>query len=397
MTATSVKIGFQYVDVGSGTGGVLGKNVSIGDPPAQARAIRDWVNGHGGLGGRKMEIDAYGVPYGDYISNPQQAYNTVCTHYTQDVKVLAVAVYVPDRTLVDCLAKRDVISVADGYSLGRHEFDEYSRYYWSPGSMSQDRGAEVGVAGLVDAKFLGPNAKIGLVRYDTETYARAEVSLSRALVSRGLKIDQTRTISDSNISQAESDAAAAVLDFSTRGITHVMFLDNSGGIAFAFMQAADSQKYTPFYALTTNNNPASLRQLAPAQQLEKAQAISWWSGDIGPDNLRNATPPALPTSRALCLQIYAKAGVQTSGTSGATALITCDQLLFLKAVLDHTRAPNSAAMADALDGLGSAYSSPMSYATKFERGRHDAAYITRRIRYDKDSKLWVYAGPGPTA
>jgi hypothetical protein len=390
-----VRIGFQYVNVGAGTAAVLGKDVSIGDPVAMAKALTAWINGHGGLGGRKMLLDTYGVDYAEYVSNNAQATSQVCTHYTQDVKVLAVAVYVPDRTLLDCLSRADVVSVSDGYSLDRRAFEQYASYYWSPGSMSQDRGAEVGVTGHHASGFLPTGAKVGLVRYEDPTYQRAEVSLRAALAKIGIT-PVTRAVSYASTSQAEADAASAVLDFRARGITHVMFLDNSGGIAFAFMQAAESQAYRPFYPLTTNNSPSALQQLAPAAQLAKAQAVSWWSGDVG-TRTDQATPPALPRAREQCLAIMKAAAVDTSGSAAGTALITCDQLLLLKAVLDAASAPNPLDMTTALDGLGSSYSSPLSYATRFERGRHDAAYLTRRIRFDSGCSCWLYAGKGPTA
>jgi hypothetical protein len=381
--------------VGAGTAAVLGKDVSIGDPVAAANAVTRWINAHGGLGGKRMLVDTYGVDYAQYVSNPAAAASQVCTHYTQDAQVLAVALYVPDRTLVDCLARKKVAAVSDGYSLDRKAFEDYPTY-WSPGSMSQDRGAEVGVAGLHAAGFLPSSAKVGIVRYEEVTYERAEKSLLAALRKVGIASPVTRSVSYSSTAQAESDASAAVLDFSTRGITHVMFLDNSGGIAYAFMQAAESQQYRPFYPLTTNNSPQALQQLAPAGQLVKAQAISWWSGDVGTRD-DQATPPALPSSRARCLAIMRDAGVDASGTAAGTALITCDQLLLLKAVLDKAAAPNAADMVVALERLGTSYSSPLTYGTTLEPGRHDAATITRRIRFDSDCSCWLYAGPGPRA
>jgi hypothetical protein len=395
VTATTVRIGYQYVNVGAGTAAVLGRDVSIGDPPAMARAVASWINGHGGVGGKRLLLDTYGIDYATFVSSPAEAANQACVHYTQDTTVLAVALYVPDRTLVDCLARRDVVSVSDGYSLDRQTFDQYARYYWSPGSMSQDRGAELGVQGLSSAGFLPRSAKVGIVRYDDVTYVRAEVSLRAALRKVGLDA-VTRSVSYSSTAQATSDASAAVLDFSTRGITHVMFLDNSGGIAYAFMQAAESQRYRPFYPLTTNNSPGALVQLAPAAQLAKAQAISWWHGDVG-TRTDQATPPAIPASRDACLKIMRDANVDISGSAAGTALITCDQLLLLKAVLDKASAPSSTAMVAALDRLGSSYSSPLSYGTRFGPGRHDAATVTRRIRFDSDCSCWLYAGPGPRA
>jgi ABC-type branched-subunit amino acid transport system substrate-binding protein len=399
VTDKTVTLGFQYVDVGTGTGAVLGEDVSLGDPQAQAKAVQKWINENGGMGGKKLELVYYGAPYANYVNNPQAEYNKICTYFTEDHKVLGVAVYVPDETLARCLARRDVISVANGYSLDRKVYDDLSAHYYSPGSMSQDRGAQVGVAGLHGAGFF-KDAKIGLLRYDTAVYKRAEVTLKRALATKGLAVAETFQVSASDTSTATRDAGAAVLKFRQEGVTHVMALDNSGGILFAFMNAAENQGYRPFYGLTTNNAPNGLRELAPAKQLEKATAVSWWWGDVGNDagNKKHQTPPALPSSLNLCLKIMQDAGVDLSGRAATgSATITCDQLLFLKTLTDRSGAPHSADMRVAADALGSSYSSPITYASSFGPGRHDAARVTRLIRYDAACTCFRYAGPGPTA
>ena len=391
----TVTLGFQYVDVGAGTGGVLGQDVSIGDPEAQAEAVKNWINKNGGIAGRTLRLVHYGAPYANYVNNPQAEFNRICTYFTEDHKVLGVAVYVPDETLVRCLARRDVISVSDGYPLDRKLYSELAQHFYSPGTMSQDRGAEVGVEGHVATGFLN-GAKIGLLRYDHPVYARAEVSLSKALTAKGHTIAERFLIDYSNTSKATSDAGAAVLRFRQQGITHVKVLDNSGGIAFAFMQAAENQGYRPFYALTTNNSPQGLKQLAPAKQLERAQAVSWWWGDVGEDE-KQQTPPALPRSRATCEKIMTDAGVDMSGAAAGSSMITCDQLLLLKTLADRAATPSSAAMSAAADRLGSSYESTLSYKTTIGPDRRDGASVTRLIRFEAGCSCWVYAGPGPTA
>ncbi len=390
-----MKLGFQYIDVGPGTGAVIGKDVSVGDPEAQARAVQNHINKNGGMGGRKLEIVNYGAPYANLVNNPRAEYNKICTFFTEDNKVLGVATYVPDETLVRCLAKRDVMSVGDGYPLDRKLYAELAQHFYSPGTMSQDRGAEVGVAGLAGAGFF-KGSKIGLLRYDDPLYARAEVSLQKALSARGLKVAERFLIDNSSTSKAFSDAGAAVLRFRELGITHVTVLDNSGGIAFAFMQAAENQRYRPFYALTTNNSPQALKQLAPNEQLLKAQAVSWWWGDVGTDE-KQQEPPARPATRAQCLKIMTDAGVDLRGAAAGSAIITCDQLFFFKALMDRAAAPNSVALSVAADGLGTSYSSPLTYRTTIKTGRRDGATVTRRIRFDAATREWVYAGSGPSA
>lgn len=395
VTAKKVTLGFQYVDVGTGTGFVTGKDVSVGDPKQQAAAVRDWINKHGGMGGRTLELVDYGAPYANYVSNPQQEFNKICTYYTEDNKVLGVAVYVPDETLVRCLARRDVMTVSDGYPLDRKVYSELEQWFYSPGTMSQDRGAEVGVEGLNAIGFY-QGAKIGLLRYDNPVYARAEVSLNKALAAKGLKVAERFLIDYSSTAKAESDASAAVLKFRQQGITHVIVLDNSGGIAFAFMQAAENQQYRPYYGLTTNNSPQALAQLAPAEQLKKAKAVSWWWGDVGADQ-KQQEPPKRPATRAQCLKIMTDAGIDLTGAAAGSAIITCDQLLLFKALMDRANAPNSAALSAAADGLASSYQSPLTYVTTITRGRRDGATVTRLIRYDGGCSCWLYTGPGPSA
>jgi hypothetical protein len=248
VSADRIRIGFSYVDTGGGTGGLLGQEVSVGNPQAQASAVRDWINANGGLGGKKMEIVPFGSPYANYLNNAQGEYSRTCSHFTEDQEVLAVGVYVPDENFLRCLAAGDVVSVANGYALDRRTFDDLSAHYYAPGTMSLDRGAEVGVQGLVAAGALPQDAVIGVLRYNTGTYARAEASLRRALTAAGRGVKTTFEIDYSNTSKATQDAGSAVLRFRQLGVTHVLVLDNSGGIAFAFMQQAESQVYRPSYA-----------------------------------------------------------------------------------------------------------------------------------------------------
>lgn len=395
VTATTVRLGFHYVDTGTGTAGVLGKNVSIGNPVAMARAMRDWINTHGGMGGRRLDLDVYGVAYDAYVRNSAEADEEVCTHFTQDEKVLAVAVYVPTRQLVECLAGHGVASDADGYPLDDAELDALSDFFYMPGAMSQNRGAAAGVDGLAAAGFL-KGAKIGLVRYDDPVYARAEATLKDALGRHGLAIAQDYEVNEQSTSAAESDVASAALRFRQSGITHVMFLDNSGGLAYAFMAQAQSQQWFPKYPLTTNNGPSALAQLAPSAQLANAMAVSWWWGDVG-DAKKQQTPPALPDSKARCDEIMRAAGVDISGNAKGTALIACDQLLFFKTLLDHASAPNVPSMRTVADALGTRYQSPVTYRTVLGPGRHDGATLTRVIGWNTSCGCWHYRGPGPSS
>jgi hypothetical protein len=392
-SASTVRIGYEYIDTAGGTA-ALGKDFSNGDPKQQAVAVKNWINKHGGVGGRTMDLITYGVPYNDYATNVDGVDQSVCSKFTEDDKVLALATTVPTRNLVLCLAKHDTITLADAYPLSREVFNRAGQWYYSPGTMSQDRGAETMVTTFAPS-WLANKSKIGLVRFDEPTYALPEKSLRTALAARGLKLTDVATVSWTDLSKQETDSAAAVLRFRQDGITDVVFLDNQGGGALPFMQAAESQAYRPIYPLTSNNGPGALATLAPSAQLANARAVSWLVGDVGTATGQQS-PPAVPSTIALCVKIMRDAGVTLdTDTAKGNALLVCASLLFAKAALDQAAAPNSAAVQQAMGAL--VFADPMTYSTRLSSTRHDGAAKTRLIAFNTDCTCWKYTGPGPDA
>jgi hypothetical protein len=72
---------------------------------------------------------------------------------------------------------------------------------------------------------------------------------------------------------SSQDQQAAVLRFSSSGVTHVFALDN---IMFLFMQNAESQRYRPRYAINSLNAPSLLLAgTAPKAQLVGALGLGW--------------------------------------------------------------------------------------------------------------------------
>src|SRR5581483_1934921 len=85
--------------------------LSIGDTTAQATAVANYINGHGGLLGRKVTIDFDDVPTLLSATNPDQYANQVCTHYAQDRPVVAVVNIVTTMDVPNfrqCLAKAGI-------------------------------------------------------------------------------------------------------------------------------------------------------------------------------------------------------------------------------------------------------------------------------------------------
>ena len=106
----------------------------------------------------------------------------------------------------------------------------------------------------------------------------------------------------------------------------------------------------------------------------------------------------LPSSRAVCYKIMTDAGVDLSARAAkGSALITCDQLFFFKALFDRAASPSSESLEAAANGLGTSYVSTLSYRTTLAPGRHDGATVTRIIRFLADCACWRFVKMGPTA
>ena len=103
---------------------------SVGDQKAQIKALENWVNDHGGLGGKKME--AVFRLYDAQTDSPA-AEEQLCNQITQDDKAFAVVMTGQYQTNArPCYAERQTLVLdASLYAMNQDYLDKYSPYLWT--------------------------------------------------------------------------------------------------------------------------------------------------------------------------------------------------------------------------------------------------------------------------
>ena len=394
---TTVTLGIPVlVNYDNVVGSFASKRQSVGDMRAQAQAVVNEINATGGMAGRQVAPVFHEWDSGDgtFASQAQKT----CAALTEDHKVFAVTpqTYAMD-TLAACLARRDTVLVGSGDIGGWADqamLDRYEQHLYMPNWMNFSRWGPV-VDGLAEQGFFSPGAKVGLLHLDQPIYEGGVRAYEAALARRGVNLADKQAIpfpdGTSGIADLAAPVANAALRFRSRGIDHVVFVEGVALVAFLFMPQAESQGYRPRYGLNSGDQPSWLIYNTP-----KAQ----WAGVVGmgflPENDVDAPqdPGGNPT-RDRCLAIFAKAGVDATKDRFRehSALGICGDLLFLKAALDRAPEVSTRGLQAAVDGLGSAFASPLSFATRLGARRHDGAAAMRPFAYDSGCGCTRYTGP----
>ncbi len=89
-----------------------GFHAATGDQLAMTQSVVNYINAHGGFGGRKVELVIYDLRTTDVAADQTSAMQAACTYFTQDNKVTAIASYVgrAPENFYQCLAKAHVLS-----------------------------------------------------------------------------------------------------------------------------------------------------------------------------------------------------------------------------------------------------------------------------------------------
>ncbi|HVV76367.1 MAG TPA: hypothetical protein VHC43_10055 [Mycobacteriales bacterium] len=268
--AHNVYIGVTTVnDIGTVATALGLKNANPGNQVKDGKAMVDELNREGGLFGRKVVEVANNVSTASMLVNAQQDGAEACTHFTQDRPVVAVwntLTPLDTPTFRSCFEQAKIPllsgSIAPTDTAALNALHGYATSVISPSFTDL---APVLVSRLkAEGYFSGWNTtagapgnapvKIGIIAKNDSTGTRAAAILSGVLARAGYPptAQFNYTVSASGTS---SNLSSAVLQFRSRGITHVFSTDNGYGM---FLQQADSQKYYPRSAITTFDTPALL-------------------------------------------------------------------------------------------------------------------------------------------
>ena len=392
-TETEIKIGFQ--STGDLTAGFALVGASGGAPLETqiVRAMVDWLNATGGLAGRKVvpvvhETDPLGGTWGTQAQ-------AACATLTEDNQVLIAASSVVGGSdaLYACMSEKGTPLIENNLWLfDRSYYSGRPGRLYQTGRVSPDRWAKAYVDGLEEAGYFADQPKLGLVRFDAPVFARiSDNVLKPRMAEHGLRFTEEIAISSpesvAGFSSASSQISNAILRLRSKGVTHVMFLENAGILPFLFMPAAESQGFRPRYGLSSNDIPATQESQVPPEQLIGSVGVSWlpysdvdWEQRIAPN----------PAS-ALCIEIARAAKLDY--TAGFYVQPPCDTVLFLRAVFDRATDLTTDGIRAAVESLGPGYTPSQGYGATFGPGRYDGGSIYRLMAFDTRCDCYRITGP----
>lgn len=363
------------------------KEASLGNEPANWRAMAKEINDHGGIAGRRLELVFYLV---NLTESPATQGQAACTSFTEDNQVAAVLsgyYYAPAHR---CLSQKGVPSL-----LGTN--------YGVDGELAREMPAVVAwatplldrIAGVLPGAFqrlgkLRSGTTAGIIVTDSAPYLRSEARLRSALTSQGVTLvtEKIRDSDSGDYSGAVNDASRAVLRFRSEGVTEVMFLSHNAFEPTVFMQAASSQGYEPTYLLSSQQYPGTLAGLVPASQLDGAVGVGW-----APALDLSSGYDTSPRAQA-CLAAFKKQGI-TFGSAVETAagLLACDgvELLDRAAERPGGLTNGDALLAAARDGRAG-FVSAVNFKTTFPSGRPDGVAAYRSMAFSGGCGCFNYQG-----
>jgi hypothetical protein len=371
--------------------------VGFADEQAQAKAVVDYLNEHGGMA--KRRIVPVWVLHGDEgaSSNTATTAQQDCAAFTEDNHVFAAyqssASSYSIALLADCLAKKKTVFVMDSNSVQDDvEFRRWAPYVYAPGMLGGQRWR--GVAdGLVSLGYFDRGAKVGVVAYDQPAVHRLADRLESWLAPHGIKVSDTQWVPNgvdyAGFGRGGAQINNIVLRFQTEGITHVVLLGTTGTGGYLFPTAAQAQGYHPRYAFTTSEFPEVIAQNAPPEQLRRALGVGWdpvW-------DVAAAQDPRDNPAQQLCLDIFRKAGVSSQERAATRrALGICSALFFLKTSLDRAPVVSAQGLRATVGGSAYRFASATTPLSTFAGGRFDGASRARGLAYDEACRCWHYRG-----
>jgi hypothetical protein len=387
VTSTTIKIGVNHAaPLGPAYAAVgFGGSAEGTDERPITEALVRYLNKHGGIAGRKIELSFFeydAVAGGSWDSLAAAA----CDKFINDDKVFAAISGHVGQTdsLVDCMAKGNTPLVTQNqWPYDGKYYKDYAKYLYQPGRMRPERWVPQYIDGLADLGYF-KGAKPGILRFDAPVFDRIQALINAELAKRKLpKIEYEAIISTPQSVGDFGGMAAqlqnAIVQFRSRGIEHVMFNEWAAQIPFFFLTQAEEQDYRPRYAFTSVNLPGTIEQQAAVAQLEGAVAVSWLPAQ---DTHLAKLDPRTGTGgiHEQCIKWANDNGYKTE--SRLYVGTHCDSLLFLKKVFEHTNNITPEGLWAAAPKLGTSFQSPYTWKTRFTAGRGDGASHVRLQRYE---------------
>lgn len=386
-----IKIG-ALTDTGAGAfQKSLGFTGATGDQVAMTHAVVSYINAHGGLGGRKIELVPYDLNPNAYAANETTTMQAACTYFTQDHKVTAIASYlglVPD-SFYACLAKAGVPVVTPDEGVSADFFRRFANTVYMPQAPSYSRLLADSVDALWNAGWLTSKSRVGVVGYDTpDAHDVVDRGLVPALQRHGLKL--VTGLYTGTTTAAAGAYTGGALSFKSKLVDRVFFAP--GGEPIYFALAAEAEGYHPRYELGSLEYPTTLAANLPADQLTGSIGLGWLPYlDLPSNRWSSVKTPGIAKCRTALAPAHQDFAAGT--TLGIGAWI-CDDWMFLQKVFAAGATPDEAGIRRAAESLGETFRPASTFRASFSPGRtHDGASGYRLIAFQDACKCYAYTSP----
>lgn len=392
VTATTVKIGMVYSpnlnDAQESTGQ---EHLKTGDARAQQQALVDEINRTGGLGGRKVVLDAY--PISATTPDAEQAFNAACAHFVQDAKVFAVMTAGPESFGV-CLEKGGVLHIGSDLTAATSQRTALQPHGLRPAGITMDDSARLLVEGLAQQSYF-KDSVVGVITFDSKPHKDAvDKVMVPALQRIGHPAKERAYVAAprglSDYGSMSSSISSAVLQFRSAGVTHVIIFDQQGRITTFFTPAAESQGYNPRYGFTSQAGfQVGLKSGGVSrEQAKDAAGIGWLPVFDVPVDRKRLSPGA-----RRCAEFFDSKGLPATGENAMVIQqFQCQDTWLLDNVMDRL---TSAVTREAFISLAEATGSFLTAANigiGFDARNHDGVRLIRNVGWDEPCGCFRYVG-----
>lgn len=403
ITDTTIKYGIVAVDdpnAGNNAAGINTANVHRIDETYGA--VIDDLNKRGGINGRQVKLVVHRFENG---TTSEQLQSQACEKFTKDDPVFIG----PDlgESALTCFEKAGMAMVGGGHvGYGQSQYKRYP-HLLTVGAFTLEHQVANNVRGFKAAGWMsgwnpttgtaasGPT-HVGVVAFDIPVYREAvEKSMRPALTAAGVKEVDVFYIRP-NLNDGQADAQAAVLQFKSEGVSHVTFLDNSGGLLeLVFATNANSQGYFPRFGCDSGSCNQIVAEQMPQSSLRGAALVGW-----SPLNDVPASKDYVLPERKRCEKVMVDAGMSPYSRNDMNVMANvCEGVWFFE---EAARAAGPQLTADTLlagaFAVGKDFASPATFATEITPSKHAGANAYRIATWDPTcggggSGCFIYTGP----
>jgi hypothetical protein len=403
-----VAIGVLYADDGKKAIGAAGGNADRGREDEDYKVLFKAINDAGGIAGRRIVPVWYEIAFGD--SRPQsEIEQPACERFTSDQPVFAVLTTKAGGatdSFKRCLERAGVVHIAGNFTVAGAKTYQDFPHYAEPNGLGIERSAAVYTSSMNERKwFTGWNtttgqagvgaAKVGVLTFDYPTFQRAVDGVLVPALKKVATVGPIVRLNPYDPGQMNSAISSAVLQFREAGVTHVAFLQSTGGPPLLFIQQANSQGYYPRYGFTSQDviplmHEAGLVPVA-SKVLNGSKGVGWWpSADVTYGNNEYASRPAAKA----CLTALAKGGkVPTTGLQQTLSFFHCDVVGLLRTSLEAGGGISPSAFVSGLDRLGGRFAAAGTLQSRPSFARRDGVTAIRGFAWSPECSCFIHDGP----